>query len=122
LKKLLQGIIDFRRDVLPGYREAFSRLALGQSPDALYIGCSDSRVAVNLFASTNPGDLFVTRNVGNLVPPHFDRKTDHSGESVAAVLEFAISQLNVSDLCERGRISFRSSFCFACDRLCRAFQ
>ncbi len=68
MKKLINGIIEFRKNLLPAQRENFARLALGQSPDALFIGCSDSRVAVNVFASTDPGYLFVVRNLGNLVP------------------------------------------------------
>lgn len=95
MKKLLQGIVKFRRDVLPGYRETFARLALGQAPDALFIGCSDSRVAVNVFASTDPGDLFVVRNVGNLVPP-YDKTA--ANDAVAAAIEFALHSLNVSNI------------------------
>ena len=59
MRKLVQGIVDFRRKRRPDYAEAFSRLALRQKPDALYISCSDSRVQANVFASTEPGDLFV---------------------------------------------------------------
>ncbi|HAZ13873.1 MAG: carbonic anhydrase [Bdellovibrionales bacterium GWA2_49_15] len=98
MKKLLQGIVKFRREVLPGYRETFARLALGQSPDALFIGCSDSRVAVNVFASTDPGDLFVVRNVGNLVPPYEENAQLSADESEAAAVEFALNSLNVSNI------------------------
>ena len=69
MKKLIRGIVEFRKKVRPGYRETFARLALGQSPDALLIACSDSRVAPNLFASTEPGDVFVIRNIGNVIAP-----------------------------------------------------
>ncbi|MEZ4408721.1 MAG: carbonic anhydrase [Polyangiales bacterium] len=94
MKKLIRGIIDFRRNLRPGYRKTFARLALGQDPDALFIGCSDSRVVPNLFASTEPGDLFVTRNVGNIVPP--EGAPGH--ESFAAVLEYAVQTLGVRDI------------------------
>lgn len=97
MKKLVRGIIDFRNRIRPEYRETFARLALGQSPDALLIACSDSRVVPNLFASTEPGDLFVTRNVGNLVPPATDRTASDS-HSEAAALEFAVLSLNVRDI------------------------
>ena len=99
MKKLVKGIFEFQKNILPSYRETFARLALGQSPDTLFIACSDSRVAPNLFASTDPGDLFVIRNVGNLVPPcggADGRSTDD--ESAAAAIEFAISNLGVSDI------------------------
>jgi carbonic anhydrase len=98
MKKLLAGIVKFRRDVLPNYRETFARLALGQTPDTLYIGCSDSRVAVNVFASTDPGDLFVIRNVGNLVPPADEEGVSTADESEAAAIEFALKYLNVTNI------------------------
>lgn len=97
MKKLLRGIIDFRHRIRPDYRETFARLALGQSPDALLVACSDSRVVPNLFASTEPGDLFVTRNVGNLIPPAGDHPAAESS-SEAAALEFAVLSLNVRDI------------------------
>ena len=98
MKKLLNGIVKFRREVLPNYREIFSRLALGQSPDALFISCSDSRLTVNVFASTDPGDLFVSPNVGNFVPPYEKDQVRTSSDSVSAAIDFALNTLNVSSI------------------------
>lgn len=95
MKKLIQGIVEFRKSLSEESRALFAKLALGQKPDALFIGCSDSRVAPNVFASTNPGDLFVVRNLGNLVPP----EDSHVQEcSVPAALEFSVFNLDVSDI------------------------
>ncbi len=94
MKKLIRGILDFRASRREGWAETFSRLALGQKPDALFIACSDSRVAVNVFASTDPGDLFVMRNVGNLVPP-----AGHpGGTGTAAAVDYAVDVLKVRDV------------------------
>jgi carbonic anhydrase len=98
MKKLINGITDFRRNILPGYRETFAKLALGQSPDALFIACSDSRVAVNLFASTDPGDLFVVRNVGNMIPPCSRNGYSIGDESEAAAIEFSLLTLKVASI------------------------
>jgi carbonic anhydrase len=99
VKKLIQGIVEFRKNVRKEYREAFGRLATGQSPDTLFIACSDSRVVPNTFASTNPGDLFVLRNVGNIVPPCGDHLgASASDESEAAAIEFSILNLKISDI------------------------
>lgn len=95
MKKLVKGILEFRENLLQDYRERFSHLALGQSPDALFIGCSDSRVMPNLFASTNPGDLFVIRNVGNLIPPFSEYENNHAE---AAAIEFSMTQLPVKNI------------------------
>lgn len=95
MKKLIQGIVDFRKQLTEESRALFAQLALGQKPDALFIACSDSRVVPNLFASTNPGDLFVLRNIGNLVPPASPSLQDNS---VSAVIEFSIFSLKVSDI------------------------
>ena len=98
MRKLLQGIVDFRRRVRPEVREAFARLALGQRPDALFIACSDSRMAINVFASTEPGDLFVVRNPGNLVSPAGESGHSSGDESEAAAIEFAVEELRVADV------------------------
>jgi len=95
MKKLIQGIVDFRKNLTPESRELFAKLALGQKPDALFIACSDSRVVPNLFASLNPGDLFVLRNIGNLIPPI---TAPHQDDSAAAAIEFAIFSLNVANI------------------------
>jgi carbonic anhydrase len=94
MKKLVNGVLEFRRNVRPQVQEKFAQLALGQNPDVLLIACSDSRVAVNVFASTDPGDMFVVRNVGNLVPPYKDAQ-DSPAASVAAAVEFAVERLKV---------------------------
>lgn len=94
MKKLIQGIVDFRKSLTEESRSLFAKLALGQKPDALFICCSDSRVAPNVFASTNPGDLFVLRNIGNLVPP----ASSLQETSVPAAIEFSLFSLNVSDI------------------------
>lgn len=96
MRKLLQGIVDFREHRRAKVRPMFARLALGQKPDSLFIACSDSRVAANVFASTNPGEMFVMRNVGNLVPP--PREDTHEGEAVAAALDYAVEVLKVKDI------------------------
>lgn len=98
MKKLIRGIVEFRRRLRPEYRETFARLALGQSPDALFIACSDSRVVPNLFASTEPGDLFVIRNPGNLIAPCGKDGRSTSDESEAAAIEFSTLALGVSDV------------------------
>ncbi|MEO7163382.1 MAG: carbonic anhydrase [Bdellovibrionia bacterium] len=98
MKKLIHGIVDFRKNVRPDFKETFAQLALGQRPDTLFIACSDSRVVPNLFASSNPGDLFVIRNVGNLIPPCGELGHSASDESEAAAIEFALLNLPVVDI------------------------
>lgn len=98
MKKLIQGIVEFRKNVQESYRELFGKLAIGQSPDALFIACSDSRVVPNTFASTDPGDLFVLRNVGNLIPPSDKKGISFSDESEAAAIEFSVLNLKVANI------------------------
>jgi carbonic anhydrase len=98
MHKLIRGIVAFRAKSTPEQKKLYADLALGQAPDALFVCCSDSRVAVNAFASTDPGDLFVVRNVGNLVPAcdHYGKST--SDRSEAAAIEFAINNLDVHNI------------------------
>jgi carbonic anhydrase len=105
MRKLVHGIVDFRNRVRPIARETFARLALGQSPDVLFIACSDSRVAINVFASTEPGDLFVVRNPGNIVSPAAADGLSIADESEAAAIEFAVGQLAVRDIIVCGHSS-----------------
>lgn len=93
---LIRGLRTFRREAFPRYRERFRRLVEeGQRPGTLFIGCSDSRVVPDLLTDASPGDLFVARNVGALVPP-FD--PDAGGHETAAAVEYAVQVLEVSDI------------------------
>ena len=70
MTRIIRGVLNFQRRVFGGKRELFQQLGKGQKPLALFITCSDSRVAPDLLAQTEPGELFVLRNAGNIVPPH----------------------------------------------------
>ncbi len=72
MKKLVDGFLHFKRDVFPHARAQFEALKAGQDPRALFITCSDSRIVPNLITSTEPGELFLCRNAGNIVPPYGD--------------------------------------------------
>jgi carbonic anhydrase len=90
MEKFLAGIAKFQNEVFPNSRHLYEQLAEGQSPETLYIGCSDSRVLPNELMQAKPGDLFICRTAGNLVPPY--------GEAVGGVgatLEFAVEVLKV---------------------------
>lgn len=96
MEKLLRGIIDFRRNKLPSLAERFRKLAdEGQTPDVLFIACSDSRVVPNLMVSTDPGDLFVVRNVGNMVAKGSDDGVSEGDLSEASAIEFSVGVLGI---------------------------
>src|SRR3954470_2433402 len=88
--QLIKGVDKFRQKVFGTQEELFRELGKGQSPLALFITCSDSRIDPNLLTQTEPGELFVLRNAGNIVPPH---GTAPGGE--AATIEFAVLQLGI---------------------------
>ena len=100
MKKLLEGVVAFRQQVRPGLVDKFKELENQQAPDTLLIACSDSRVVPNLFASTNPGDVFVVRNVGNLVPAYSDPSLgmDLQTNSEYAAIEFSLNALPIKDI------------------------
>jgi carbonic anhydrase len=95
MRKLILGIVDFRDRLLPHYAERFHDLSFGQAPDALFITCSDSRVVPDLLISTDPGDLFVMRNVGNLIPPATVDGASTGDLSEASAIEYSVLILNV---------------------------
>jgi len=92
VEKLLHGLHQFQSEIHSINQDFFDLLSKGQSPDAIFITCSDSRVVPNLITSSAPGDLFVIRNAGNIVPPY----GVWSGEE--ASIEYAINALNVKDI------------------------
>src|SRR5262245_46001964 len=94
MQKLVQGIHRFQNDIFRPNHELFGRLARGQNPQALFITCSDSRVVPDLITQAEPGDLFVLRNAGNLVPSH--GAAPDSGE--AATIEYAVAALTVEEV------------------------
>jgi len=84
------GVVRFQEEVFPKKKELFEKLSLGQSPEALFITCSDSRIETAMITQTDPGELFICRNAGNIVPPH----TNHTGAMTASI-EFAMAALEV---------------------------
>jgi carbonic anhydrase len=93
MEKIIRGVQTFQRDVFTTQRQLFSRLSKGQQPDALFVTCSDSRIDPCLVTQSEPGDLFVLRNAGNLIPPY---GASNGGE--AAAVEFAVTGLGVKDI------------------------
>lgn len=98
MRKLIMGIVDFHERLRPKYAERFRELALAQSPDVLFISCSDSRVVPELLASSHPGDLFTMRNVGNLVPPATAEGISIGDLSEASAIEYAVLILGVANI------------------------
>jgi carbonic anhydrase len=93
MQKLIHGIHEFREQHFRPLQGLFEQLARGQSPETLFITCSDSRIDPNLLTRSKPGELFILRNAGNIVPPH---GAANGGE--AATIEFAVAALGVKDI------------------------
>src|SRR5580765_2548690 len=94
--RLLRGYEDFRSKRLPMEQARYRELAeQGQSPQIVVIGCCDSRVSPEVIFDARPGELFVVRNVANLVPPY---SPDGSYHGVSSALEFAVAALKVKHI------------------------
>jgi carbonic anhydrase len=91
-KRLIAGVRRFQRDVYPERKQAYQQLAReGQEPHALFITCADSRIEPELITQSGPGEIFVSRNVGNLVPTYGEMTG-----GVSAIIEYAVAALEVS--------------------------
>ena len=93
MQNLVRGIHQFQNGVFSSKQRLFEGLVDGQHPLALFITCSDSRINPNLLTQTEPGELFILRNAGNIVPPY---GAVEGGE--AATIEYAVSVLGVKDI------------------------
>jgi carbonic anhydrase len=96
IERLIAGFKDFREAYYDRQPEFYRSLVeLGQSPDVMVIACSDSRVNPSIIAKAEPGELFIVRNVANLVPPY---KPDSSYHGTSAAIEFAVRDLGVGHI------------------------
>ena len=91
--KFLGGVSKFRKDVYPQHQDLFEKLALGQRPDALFITCADSRIDPCLLTQTKPGELFICRVIGNIVPQY-----PETIGGVSATIEYAVGVLRVPEV------------------------
>lgn len=94
MKKLISGLHAFQTRHFSVQRPLFESLARGQTPEALFITCSDSRIDPNLLTQSQPGELFILRNAGNLVPPY----RGHDGGGATATIEYAVTALKVKHI------------------------
>lgn len=92
--RLRSGVARYRSSLRPRYSSLFEKLAAGQAPHTLFITCSDSRINPNLITATDPGELFIVRDIGNLVTPYVSA----DGSAVAAAVEYAVGILGVQKI------------------------
>lgn len=93
LRSIVDGFKRFRNEVFPAQEELFKSLASAQNPRAMFITCADSRIVPELITQSSPGDLFVTRNVGNVVPPYGQLMG-----GVSTAIEYAVLALGVQHI------------------------
>lgn len=92
---LFSGAIKFKEENFLAYKELFQDLKEGQNPHTLFVGCSDSRVVPNLITNTLPGELFVVRNIANIVPPY---RASEEYVATTSAIEYALLELNVENI------------------------
>jgi carbonic anhydrase len=95
MNRLFKGYMNFREEDFQSHREMFKELGRHQKPHTLFVGCSDSRLVPNLITQTHPGELFIIRNVANIVPPY--RITEEYVATTSAV-EYAVQELKVDSI------------------------
>jgi carbonic anhydrase len=100
MQKLAKGVHKFQQEAFGAHKELFSKLADNQTPHTLFITCSDSRISPNLITQTAPGEIFILRNAGNIVPSYAGQI---GGE--AATIEFAVAGLGIEHIVVCGHSS-----------------
>ena len=95
MNKLLKGIVRFKKEDFEKHRSLFGSLRRKQTPHTLFIGCADSRVVPALITKTLPGELFIIRNIANIVPP-FPLAEEHL--STSSAIEYALQILKVNNI------------------------
>ncbi|MFF7707201.1 carbonic anhydrase [Pseudomonas sp. NPDC007930] len=93
LKHIVDGFRHFHQEVFPEQQALFKKLATAQTPRAMFITCADSRISPELITNSSPGDLFVTRNVGNVVPPY-----GQMNGGVSTAIEYAVTALGIKHI------------------------
>lgn len=93
MRKLIKGLHHFQTHYFASHREMFEQLSLGQHPRTLFITCCDSRIDPNLITQTEPGEIFIVRNIGNIIPPY---GATTAGEGAA--IEYAVQELGIKDI------------------------
>ncbi len=95
MSDIFDGVFKFKNEDYEKHKNLFAKLEVGQHPHTLFIGCSDSRVVPSLITQTLPGELFMVRNIANMVPPY--RETQEYVSTTSAI-EFAIEVLDVKNI------------------------
>ena len=99
IRRFAQGYRTFRQNYFENNRSLFEQLRAGQEPKVMLVGCCDSRVEPSIILDAQPGDLFIARNIANLIPP-YEPDMHHHGTSAA--LEFAVKSLGVNHIVVMG--------------------
>jgi carbonic anhydrase len=95
MDKLFNGIVKFREEDFEAHKDLFESLGRNQKPHTLFIGCADSRVVPAMITRALPGELFIVRNVANIVPPYRDTE-EHAGTTSS--IEYAVQALEVENI------------------------
>ncbi len=95
MENLIRGTVEFRTNDFEKHKELFKQISESQYPHTLFIGCSDSRVVPNFITSTLPGEIFVIRNIANIVPV-YQAAGDYLG--ITSAIEYAVQALHVDNI------------------------
>ncbi|MBZ7939310.1 carbonic anhydrase [Campylobacter sp. W0018] len=109
MENLISGAIKFMQQDFKEHKELFESLKNRQNPHTLFIGCSDSRVIPNLITNTGPGELFVIRNIANIIPPY---RIGEDFLSTTSAIEYALNSLHIKNIIVCGH-----SNCGGCNAL-----